>query len=200
MRRAVLAAVSLLVLAGCSSEPEADLLPGGRSAAAASTTAPTPTATPAPASTEVGDTVTNGGITLTVVGAYVSETIELNESNFRPGSGYEEYTVTEPDAGGKFVVIETHVVNNARVSLDLTCSLPINTVLVDTANREFDAIQDLYKVRGNPECNDQLQPGFESDMTWIYMVPSNATVLGWGFTDLTEGFGNTDYSTFRLTV
>jgi hypothetical protein len=26
-------------------------------------------------------------------------------------------------------------------------------------DRTFDPIQDLYKLRGNPECNDQLQPG-----------------------------------------
>lgn len=204
MRRIALVLLPLLMVVGCSSEPEVDLLPGGRSAfeaaAAPPTTTAVPTTTPAPTSAEVGDTVTNGGITLTVTGARVAETIEMNESNFRPGSGYEEYTTTEPDAGGKFIVIETHIVNNAQVSLDLTCSLPVNTVLVDTMNREFDSIQDLYKVRGNPECNNQLQPGFESDMTWIYMIPASATVLGWGFTDLTEGLGNTNYSTFRLSI
>jgi hypothetical protein len=43
-----------------------------------------------------------------------------------------------------------------------------------------------YKIKGNPECNDRLQPGFESDMTWIYRVPTTANVVGWAFQDFTE--------------
>jgi hypothetical protein len=77
------------------------------------------------------------------------------------------------------VMVSAHVVNNAQVSLDLTCSLPISTKLVDAQQRNFDAIDYLYKVKGNPECNDQLQPGFESDMTWVYLVPKTASVIGW---------------------
>lgn len=159
-----------------------------------------PAPAPVPSVAEVGQTVTNGGITLTVTSARVVESIEMNESNFRPGSGYEEYTTTTPDSGGKFVMVEAHVVNNARVSIDLTCSLPIKTLLVDASERQFDAIQDLYKLRGNPECNDQLQPGFESDMTWVYTVPQSATVIGWVFTDLTEYIGNSDYTAYRLSI
>jgi hypothetical protein len=45
--------------------------------------------------------------------ARTTDTIEMNESNFRPGSGYERYTKTESGGGVTFVVVETHVVNNA---------------------------------------------------------------------------------------
>lgn len=92
----------------------------------------------------------------------------------------------------------THVVNNAKVSLDLTCSLPVQTKLVDVQQRNFDAIDDLYKLKGNPECNDQLQPGFEADMTWVYLVPKNASVVGWGFRDLTDLSNAGDYSTVQF--
>lgn len=144
--------------------------------------------------------MSNGGVTLTVTAARVTDSIEMNESNFRPGSGYEEYTRTEPDAGGRFVVIETHVVNDAKVSMDLTCSLPISTVLADAQDRSFDPIPELYKLKGNPECNDQLQPGFEADMTYVYLVPTDATITGWGFTDTTESFGSGEYTPVRLNL
>ena len=92
------------------------------------------------------------------------------------------------------------MVNNAQVSLDLTCSLPIRNVLVDDRNRNFDAIEDLYKIRGNPECNKSLQPGFESDMTWIYRVPVGTNISGWAFQDITEhsSAGRTEPTIVRL--
>lgn len=154
---------------------------------------------PAPIA-QVGQTVSNRGVTLTVKAARAADFIEMNESGFRPGSGYEKYTRTTPDAGGKFIVIETHIVNNAKVSMDLTCSLPISTVLVDAQDRSFDPIRDLYKLKGNPECNDQLQPGFEADMTYVYLVPANALITGWGFKDSTEFLGSGEYTPVRLTV
>jgi hypothetical protein len=148
------------------------------------TEAPTPSPTTEPKS--VGEQVSNGGITLTVKAARTASSIELNESGYQPGSGYEKYTKTPAGDGAKFVVVQTHVVNNAKKSLDLTCSLPVSTRLVDDQERQFDPIEDLYKIKGNPECNDQLQPGFESDMTWIYRVPASANVVGWAFQDFTE--------------
>lgn len=192
----LIGAVALVLLGVVATLVVVDNRPSG-------TTTATPvvsTPAPVPSVAEVGQTVTNGGITLTVTNARVIESIEMNESNFRPGSGYEEYTTTTPDWGGKFVMVEARVMNNARVSIDLTCSLPIKTLLVDASERQFDAIQDLYKLRGNPECNDQLQPGFEADMTWVYTVPQSATVIGWVFTDLTEYIGNSDYTAYRLSI
>ena len=188
----VSAVLVVLFALGCSD----DAAPQGSVPAAPSAT-PSPLA---PAVGEVGQVVRNGGVTLTVTAARVADSIDMNESNYRPGSGFEKYTKTKPDAGGKFVVVETHIVNDAKVSMDLTCSLPISTVLVDAKDRNFDPIQDLYKLKGNPECNDQLQPGFETDMTYVYLVPIDAKITGWAFTDLTESLGNQDYTAVRLTV
>ena len=114
----VLAAIAVLMLAGCSSQPV------DSSAASSSTDScrgsgcsltyegrPIPTAAP---SAVVEQTVTNGGITLTVTKAHSVDSIQMNESNFRPGSGYEEYTKTTAKDGGRFVEVTTHVVNNAR--------------------------------------------------------------------------------------
>jgi hypothetical protein len=59
------------------------------------------------------------------------DSVEVNETGSRPGSGYEKYTKKLPDAGGRFVMVQTHIINNAQVSLDFTCGLPITTELVD---------------------------------------------------------------------
>ena len=130
--------------------------------------------------------MSNGGITLTVKSARTATTIDMNESGFDPDSSYAKFTKTSAGDGAKFVIVETHVINDAKTSLDLTCSLPVNSRLVDDRERQFDTIDDLYKLKGNPECNDQLQPGFESDMTWVYRVPDSANIVGWAFQDLTE--------------
>jgi hypothetical protein len=158
-------------------------------------------ATPAaPPLAQVGETVSNGGITLTVTAARTVESIDMNESNFRPGSGYETYTKTQPEQGGKFVVIETHIVNDGQSSLDLTCSWPIDAKLVDDRDRNFDPIDELYKLKGNPECNKQLQPGFEDDMTYVFLVPTDAKIFGLGFRDVTNSPGSSDFTVVRLDV
>jgi len=76
----------------------------------------TPPATPAQPLNDIGRTVANGGITLTVKAAHTTDSILLNETSSRPGSGYERYTKTPAGSGAKFVVVETHVVNNAKTS------------------------------------------------------------------------------------
>jgi len=71
--------------------------------------------------------------------------------------------------------------------------------LVDDQDRQFDPIDDLYKLKGSPECNDQLQPGFESDMTWVYRLPSSANVVGWAFQDFTDvATASTQWTVVRL--
>ncbi|MFJ8967039.1 hypothetical protein ACIRG5_47410 [Lentzea sp. NPDC102401] len=188
--------IALLALIGCSAVPTSSTSSGATSTTATpTTTSPTPTTPP---SAGIGQTISNRGITLTVTETRAVNSVLMNESNYRPGSGNETHTETMPKAGGRFVSATAHVVNNAKVSFVLTCSLPVSTKLVDSQQRNFDAIDDLYKIKGNPECNDQLQPGFETDMTWVYLVPQPATVIGWGFQDTTDFSGTIDFTTVRF--
>ncbi|WP_216870641.1 DUF4352 domain-containing protein [Modestobacter excelsi] len=190
-------AVQLETARGENADDQQQAAAPSTSAAAASSSG----AADGPQLAPVGQTVSNGGVTLTVTGAFVADTIELNETSYAPGSGYEEYTPTPPDAGGKYVVVETHVVNNAQVSMDLTCGFPIDTAVVDAQERYFDTIDSLYKLRDNPECNDQLQPGFEADMTYVYMVPATAQITAFGFADATDlANSSTKYTGVQLTL
>ncbi|MFK4098920.1 hypothetical protein ACI2L1_02290 [Streptomyces sp. NPDC019531] len=60
-------------------------------------------------------------------------------------------------------------------------SLSIVNALIDDQGRRFDAIEDLYDVAGNPECNAQLQPGFKDEMLFVYRVTKDAKIALWEF-------------------
>jgi hypothetical protein len=105
-------------------------------------------------------------------------TLEVNKSNYQSGSGYETWTQQKPARGGTFVVLDTTVRNNSTESMDLTCSFPIDIRVFNTASQEFDPVESLYEMRGNPECNAQLQPGFTSTITYAFMVPKTSKIIG----------------------
>lgn len=175
---------SLLLLAWCGSGGTAPTTTVTVTVPAAQADSPSSASAPAPA--EVGQTVRNLGATIEVESVKEATKIELNESSYRPGSGYESYTSTPAGPNAKFVIVTTHVTNDSSTSFDLTCSLPISTKLVDAQNRQFDSIDDLYKIKNNPECNKSLQPGFDDDMTWIYRVPASAQITTWEFEDASD--------------
>jgi hypothetical protein len=195
----IAALASLSVLAACSGTPTSSSTDTGATPAAK---APAATTSAAPTYGQVGQTLNNHGITLTLTKVSSPATIDMNESGFQQNSSYVKYTKTSPQAGGRYVQIDTHVKNDAKVSLDLTCSLPILTKLVDVQQRNFDPIDDLYKLKGNPECNKQLQPGFASDMTYVYEIPADSVVAGWGFQDLSDPslMGRSDFTIFKFSV
>jgi hypothetical protein len=148
-------------------------------------TSPAVAATPEP-SGEIGQTYRHLGIVITLIDVAASPSIRLSERSRRSGSGYEEYEEVIAGSGAKFVTVKTRVMNDAQASIDLTCGYPIKNHLIDDHGRRFDAISKLYRIRGNPACNDNLQPGFASDMTWIYRVPLDAVISAFEFEDLTD--------------
>ncbi len=84
------------------------------------------------------------------------------------------------------------VANKTKNSIDLTCGWPVDTRLIDDDNANYDPVDDLYRISGNPGCNDNLQPGFAHSMTWIYEIPKTAKTNAFGFRD-TDLQGGRDY-------
>ena len=146
--------------------------------------AETPAANAEPSSTQqelapsIGEPSASDGVTITAHSAEFSPTVSRNLTNYRAGSGYETYTAVEADQGGHFLILKTTVENTGRTAMDLTCGYPINIVAVDDQDRIFNTTESLYEIEGNPECNSQLQPGFSSDITYVFMVPEKANILG----------------------
>jgi len=131
----------------------------------------------------IGDAVENHGVELTVNDAYSAESIPMNNSNQSNDSPNAVFDAQAAPDGGKYVVVETTINNIGATSMDLTCSWPIDVVGVDDQDREFDTVDDRYKYEGNPACNDKLQPGFSSDMTYVFAIPEDAELVGMAFRD-----------------
>ena len=135
-------------------------------------------------SAEVGATFRHIGIAIKLIGVDCSMRVRLDKSRFHLGE--EPFEDLAAGASAKFVTIRTQVLNDARRSIDLSCGHPVANHLTDERGRQFDAIDKLYLIPGNPGCGDKLQPGFASDMTWIYRVPLDANIAAFEFQDFTE--------------
>jgi hypothetical protein len=209
MKFRVLAALAgvLMVTAGCGSPIRTpDFSPASSSPAKPSATAvaekkapspspsssPTPTPTPTPTFAKVGDVATNGGIQIKVVSAVASPTVTQNTSNYRSGSGSETYEDVPAQSGGRYVVVKAVVTNNGKAPIDLTCSYPIDIKVFNSSSQVYSPIENIYKIKDNPECNAQLQPGFESNMTWAFLVPAKSTIVGAAFSEV-------DFSAYKKT-
>lgn len=132
---------------------------------------------------KVGQKLVNGGVTLTVTKVQTVETIPMNRTGYETGTELGKITHEKPDNGGKFLRVDTIVENTGSASMDLTCNWPIDAKALDSKNREFDPLDDLYYLENNPECNDGLQPGFTDDMSYIYLIPEDATATSFRFRD-----------------
>ena len=156
----------------------------------------TTTTTPTPDTYAVGQPATNGGITLTVDKVSQPPSYQQVSNSMEKTSQYAEFETVSPRAGGKLVRIDATVLNNTRSAIDLTCSWPVNALAVDSSNRNYKPVDELYKVPGTPACNEDLNPGFSSKMVWIFEVPNTADVLAFAFAD-TETDAHS-YSLIRL--
>lgn len=131
---------------------------------------------------KIGQELVNGGVTLKVLNTEVVDSIQMNRSGYVDAKD-TDYSIEKPSKGGKFVRVDTLIKNMGDASMDLTCGWAIENRLLDSSERSFDPIDELYMLRGNPECNANLQPGFESEMSYIYMIPENASTETFSFRD-----------------
>ncbi|MGW6617794.1 hypothetical protein ACWGA0_30620 [Streptomyces erythrochromogenes] len=140
--------------------------------------APSASPSPPPSATGsgVGTEVRSGGAYVTVSKVTRADSIKQNDRG-------ETVTVKAGD-GAVFIVLDTVVRNETKASMDLTCGYPVANSLIDGQGRRYDAIKDLYKLPGNPECNDQLQPGFKNGMQYVYRVPVGARIVSWKFQEV----------------
>jgi hypothetical protein len=149
----------------------------------------TPAAAPQPGvPSRIGQQATNLGAAVTVTSVTAAPSIALNQSGYRPGSGYEAYTDTPAGAGEKYVLVSAHVVNNEQKPMDLSCAVPLKTFAMDDQSHQYAPMDQLFKLKGNPQCDEAVDPGQAADMTWVYRVPAEAHMVGWEFQENNGGF------------
>lgn len=148
----------------------------------------------------MGTAVKGDGATVTVTSAYETNSVDLYSDRGSWASGEERPTeATEARDGGKYVVVQTTVVNDTDTDMDLTCRSTggyVDAVLQTDPKALYQPIDELRLVPGNPECNAELGSGFDDEMTWIFLVPKDRTAVSFNF--LTDGSGKDDTTFIRL--
>lgn len=184
------------LLSACGSDSESSEATAPPSSAESTTTAeattskPTPTPTPTPSETtevletaQIGDTREEGGVKLTLNSFEEVSSVDVNQSGFETGSGFETITQLTAEEGAKLFRADTTIENTDRTSMDLTCSFEVDIKVLSDKNQEYIPLDNMYEVVGNPGCNDQLQPGFSAEMSWIFKLPSDSTAIALFFVD-----------------
>lgn len=129
---------------------------------------------------EIGEPFEFEDTALTVTGVEV-----VSEIATRDGG------VLRADDGEELVLVETEYMNLGRESVDLTCSGLRDLYLqaFDTDGREMEPLFEDHQIPGNPECNDALLAGQESEWTTAFRMVEGGQPLGLSLTE-TNSFDN----------
>lgn len=130
---------------------------------------------------EVGEAVEAPGVALTVDTISESDHLMLHADGVKRGVKPDERL--DAPLGGRFVTVSTTVKNTGLDSWDLTCSFDLQTHVFNEQEQKFDPIDELDRLLDNPECNDSINPGFESAMKWSFAVPEDIEITHFGFAD-----------------
>lgn len=188
MRLAVVS-LAIVTLAGCggSSGEKTRTVTVIETAEPAQTDTPSPTSTQTPQpSDDLGKSVSSGGIVLKVVDVRASKTLTYQggvQSDLTPDA---ETRTVRAKQGGSYVYVKTKLTNKTKAGIDLTCGFPVDAKLIDDQGRQFSPDDGISQLAGNPDCNDMLQPGFRTVMTWVYLVPPGARLSTFNFADVTN--------------
>ncbi|ANE05169.1 hypothetical protein [Corynebacterium crudilactis] len=172
-RALVFGAVALLFLAGCGSSETIDQEVSSNSLAVSSSEAPK--------LPQANEAVEAPGVTLIVDGVSEMELLMLHADGWEPGTKPQEQL--DAPEGGRFVTVATTVENAGLVSWDLTCGFAIQAHVFSDKGQRYDPVDDLYRIPGNPGCNDDLNPGFSHTMIWSFPVPDDVKIIHFGFAD-----------------
>jgi hypothetical protein len=126
----------------------------------------------------MGVPVKGDGATITVTGAYTTDHIDMYTDGSWNASEGRPATPTRARDGGRYVVVETTVRNDTSSDMDLTCHSTgdyVDAVLRTESDAIYQPIDSLYKIPGNPECNHNLGSGFDTPMTWAFLIPDGRT-------------------------
>lgn len=132
-----------------------------------------PTKKPTPG---IGETVENDGIRMKLVSA--SDQPSISYDTCGDNCNYFKYAPKPADPNTKYWVVTTEITNTGKEPIDLTCSDPVEINAYNSKNQRYTPIEQLGQVEGNPKCNAKLQPGLSSAMTYPFLVPSSAAMIG----------------------
>lgn len=135
---------------------------------------------------QIGDRVTSGGIELIVSDVVARKSISYVSGVMSDVTPDGNARTVDAVQGGRYVYVMTNIENNTSAGIDLTCGLPIEAVVVNEKGQTFSSVDGLSQIKGNPGCNEILNPGFATRMTWVYLVAPESMVTSFEFRDVTD--------------
>lgn len=169
----ILSVITLLTLTGCSTNETSP-----EKAVEASVSASTSAQSRLP---QAGESVEAPGVTLTVDSVSEADHLMLYADGVKRGSKPDERL--DAPSGGRFVTVSTSVKNTGLAPWDLTCSFALQAHIFGADGQQFEPVNELSRILGNPECSDDINPGFESVMIWAFAVPTETKITRFGFAD-----------------
>lgn len=129
-----------------------------------------------------------------VSGGAIIKVNEVGESPYVVYEGGVQSDITpqakerkvDAGTGAAFFSVDTEVTNETMGPIDLTCAGPIDASVLNSDGQRFSPIKGLDQINGNPGCNDQLQPGFQDRMKWIFSVPADDEIVEFKFSDVSD--------------
>jgi Domain of unknown function (DUF4352) len=106
-----------------------------------------------------------------------------------------------PSHGGELLAASIVFSNDGKGSVDICCAFDLGARLIDSENREYDPIEDLYLVEGNTDCNERIQPGFKTTETVVFEVPKSSDPVAiefWNPNDGQDYFGEETAVAFAI--
>lgn len=143
-------------------------------------------------SAAAGDPVEAPGATLTIEEVTTGYRLEIQEGITMNGEPIENPMV--PVSGGKFVFVKTSVENTGQESLDFACGADLQVKLVDTLDRKFDHVENLWLIPSNPDCGKATNPGFTEQVTWVFEVPEATIPAQLAFADFQNNYNDFTYA------
>lgn len=182
----VLVLLSMLALVGCGGGETTTVTETVTVNSSATGTETTETTDESPSASDIGTTAVSGGIHMKLLKVSTSRTV-----NYRGGMSTDVTPGGEPAShkapqGGRYVFVKTTVENKTSGGIDITCSYPIRTRVESDDGTEYDPIDSLFLIPGNPECNDSLQHGFKATVTWVFLISKDTRVGKFTFRDVSD--------------
>ncbi|MDP9235464.1 MAG: DUF4352 domain-containing protein [Actinomycetota bacterium] len=106
-----------------------------------------------------------------------------------------------PKKGAKLIAASFLFLNDGKQSVDIWCAFDLGSRLIDSEQRQYDPVDQLYLLAGNTDCNEAIQPGFRTSETVVFEVPRDSKpseVDFWNPNDGTDYFGEATQVEFAV--
>lgn len=133
---------------------------------------PAPAAEPEPDVFALGQTFTTGNVTLTVHSVEAVDSIATTQGS----------PIT-PDPGGQLFLVKM-TYSNSKTQADLSCgNTDLYLQMFDSQEREMAPVFELYRIPGNPGCNDHLLQDTAHEWNYVFQSIAGAAPLAMSVTE-----------------